>query len=329
MERQVNILEDFIEKWKNEDAFFLRYPEDSGIESVMFFTSIPVGNATYIYGKKFFAKERATYAGINHKSELVAIAVTGEDKAKDMLYIVDGFIFNLHERASYQLPLPERTMTFSDFCKQTNERINKEIVQPLYDSLPVTKEFTEDEIEVCKQRTRQILLHNNTQAFAMPQINFEDANDIAAMLCGFIDLEQKAKEIFKTKEVGYKDKKAWDSKIKDFISKPEFIPEWERDLASALHYAADELKAANVTVEFEYNGVLGSGKTAPKHILNHLISNEGFSDYDFHSRKEGEKLLDTLGCCNSWGNRVLRCLHIKRIVYRNNVLFERNIDNNI
>ena len=124
---------------------------------------------------------------------------------------------------------------------------------------------------------------------------------------------------FQVKQKDWIAKKTIYEKTLELMKTPEIAYEWELAIVNGLR----SVDAKAVTVEFEFNEKIASGKISPECIFRILQEYDSFSSYNFETQKQGEILLNYLGAGNYWSSNRIKCEHIIKITYGKKVLYVR------
>lgn len=317
----MSLIVEFTEKVLNtEDSFSisLKHKEDSKDISCYFFIQGKVGNARYVYGINSW-NDDTFYAGIDKKPELVAIV------CDNTVYIVDEIFLKTYRYFGgvNTIELPANVRRFDEVVTEMNRYAIDKYFSEFYESLE-SEEITEEYVlNDCKKKAREYL-------FAKEQLTvFEDevpaniftTDDIAKIICGFMNMEEETNRRLIEKKDKWVDVKSISGKIREYMKLPDTVLDWEMDIAGGLR----SIDAKTVTVEFEMNGKKASGKISPRVIRNALETNDYFCSFNFEVCKQGEALIKALNAGqHHWDDNVLRCTHITKITYGKKVLYERN-----
>lgn len=280
---------------------------DKSCRSYYHFLQSNVGNARYIYGVSNYRNEKFI-SGLKLKPELVAI-VSGEK-----IYIVNNFFLNIYSCGTTDILLPDN-VTFLD-CKEANTYIRNVIFPEFYKKLEVTEVENEHE---CKKTARRIVLSNTTfREFDLDGIF--NLQDVANMLCGFVDINEESVRRLEKDRDYYIRRKSTDAKIREYLKDPTIAADWELKIAEGL----SSVEAKTVTVQFELNNKRASEKIEPDIVIRKMTENDCFSSYDFEVTKRGKQLINELGA-GEWcrDKNALRCSNITKITYGKRVLYER------
>ena len=306
----MTLLEQFKDKVLNTKGSFKLNDENKYFS----FTRCTNGNAEYIYGYyKFYDRD---FSNIDIKYNLVAIL----DKTEQIIYIVGEYMFNI--KFSKDFIYPAGCVGFNDYVVEKNKYFQNVLFRRYYDSIEVDINSVTDEecINTQKKQARFIILSGNEMV--LPKFNNDfTSNDIAKMICGYMNIEDEANERFEYNKGWLIKTKLGNELAKKYITEKSVIEDWEIELARSIN----NLKANYVNVEFNFNGNVGSEKIDPKYIIRTLINNDYFAGCYFATSKGGDKLLKNLGAANIYNKRDtwLTCKHITKITYGRKTLYER------
>lgn len=306
----MTLLEQFKDKVLNTKGSFKLNDENKYFS----FTRCTNGNAEYIYGYyKFYDGD---FSNIDIKYNLVAIL----DKTEQIIYIVGEYMFNI--KFSKDFIYPAGCVGFNDYVVEKNKYFQNVLFRRYYDSIEVDINSVTDEDFINSQKRAARISILSGDDVTLPKFNHMfTSNDIAKMICGYVNIEDEANERFaNTREFIIKTKLRQEL-IKKYIEEKSVVEDWKIELARSIN----NLKANYVNVEFNFNGNIGTEKIDPKKIIRILIDNDYFSDYNFATSKSGDKLLKTLGVSNTYNKREtwLTCKHITKITYGRKTLYER------
>ncbi len=382
----MTLLEQFKDKVLNTEGSF-RLEWNGWFYSFMRCTN---GNAEYIYREYKFKNKDFSEINLNYK--LAAIV----DKNTKVIYVIDEYIFN--RNFNKEFVYPNGCVNFNDYVVEKNKYFQNVLFRNYYDSIEVdinsvtdedfinsqkraarisilsgnemvlpkfNNDFTSNDIAkmICgymniedeanerfeynkgwliktklgnelakKYITDEDFINSQKRAARISILSGDDvtlpkfnhmftSNDIAKMICGYMNIEDEANERFaNTREFMIKTKLRQEL-IKKYIEEKSVVEDWKIELARSIN----NLKANYVNVEFNFNGNIGTEKIDPKKIIRILIDNYYFSDYNFATSKSGDKLLKTLGVSNTYNKREtwLTCKHITKITYGRKTLYER------
>ena len=306
----MTLLEQFKDKVLNTKGSFKLNDENKYFS----FTRCTNGNAEYIYGYyKFYDRD---FSNIDIKYNLVAIL----DKTEQIIYIVGEYMFNI--KFSKDFIYPAGCVGFNDYVVEKNKYFQNVLFRRYYDSIEVDINSVTDEecINTQKKQARFIILSGNEMV--LPKFNNDfTSNDIAKMICGYMNIEDEANERFEYNREWLIKAKLGNELVKKYITEKSVVKDWEIELARSIN----NLKANYVNVEFNFNGNVGTEKIDPKYIIRTLINNDYFAGCYFATSKGGDKLLKNLGAANIYNKRDtwLTCKHITKITYGRKTLYER------
>lgn len=306
----MTLLEQFKDKVLNiEGSFKLNYKD-------MYYSFMRCvnGNAEYIYGD--FKCGDDDFSDTDLKYVLTAIV----DRTTKMIYIVDKYTFC--ENFRKEIIYPEGCVSFNEYVAEKNKYFLEVLFRNYYDNIKVDIGSVTDEefIKTQKKRARVFILSGDE--IALPKFNYTfTSNNIAKMICGYMNIEDEANERFEYNKGWLIKTKLGNELAKKYITEKSVIEDWEIELARSIN----NLKANCVNVEFNFNGNVGSEKIDPKEIIRILIDNYYFDYYYFATSKGGDKLLKNLGATNEFNKRDtwLTCKHITKITYGRKTLYER------
>lgn len=306
----MTLLEQFKDKVLNTEGSF-RLEWNGWFYSFMRCTN---GNAEYIYREYKFKNKDFSEINLNYK--LAAIV----DKNTKVIYVIDEYIFN--RNFNKEFVYPNGCVNFNDYVVEKNKYFQNVLFRNYYDSIEVDINSVTDEdfINSQKRAARISILSGNEMV--LPKFNNDfTSNDIAKMICGYMNIEDEANERFEYNKGWLIKTKLGNELAKKYITEKSVVKDWEIELARSIN----NLKANYVNVEFNFNGNVGTEKIDPKYIIRTLINNDYFAGCYFATSKAGDKLLKNLGAANIYNKRDtwLTCKHITKITYGRKTLYER------
>lgn len=310
----MRLIDKFVEKVLNELLSFnivMKKEKTEGDITYHFIQSI-VGKARYIYGICDYWDDKF-YSKLDLKPELVAIVSDGT------VYIVNEYFFGVDEWSKHKDSLPENTVGFDAVVEKENEYVKDVIFPELYKGIRVN-EINDSDLISCKKRARSILFSKDIVFTEEKPESIFNENDVANMLCGFIDdIGTEAKRRFEAKKDYWINAKSVNQKIIELMQDENTAEKWEFEIAEGLR----NVDAKTVVVEFELNGKKASAKINPDTVLDKLINNDYFNNYSFEVAKHGSELIQKLGAAEweSENGEVLRCKHISKITYKKKDLY--------
>ena len=309
----MRLIDEFVKKALVETGSFniVMKAMYSDKETTYHFMQDNVGKARYIYGA--YSLDKTFYSSLNTKWKLVAIVSDG------MVYIIDKFFMEVYLQDAV---LPEKTVKIDDIVWEKNEYIKNSVFPEFYNRLETDEAKRNINPLTCERDARKYLLSDDPY---IPNIQVDrmfTTEDITNMLYGFIDMDQEAKNRLEKDRESFTTQKAINQTIAELMERKKGVENWELEIAEGLR----SVDAKTVTVEFELNGNIASGKIEPRHIRRILIDRDYFSGYYFVTTRSGKKLLATLGAAEWMGKDskpVLTCKNIKRITYGKKELYVR------
>lgn len=241
-------------------------------------------------------------------------------KNTKVIYVIDEYIFN--RNFNKEFVYPNGCVNFNDYVVEKNKYFQNVLFRNYYDSIEVDINSVTDEdfINSQKRAARISILSGNEMV--LPKFNNDfTSNDIAKMICGYMNIEDEANERFEYNKGWLIKTKLGNELAKKYITEKSVVKDWEIELARSIN----NLKANYVNVEFNFNGNVGTEKIDPKYIIRTLINNDYFAGCYFATSKAGDKLLKNLGAANIYNKRDtwLTCKHITKITYGRKTLYER------
>lgn len=316
----MKLIDEFVKKVLSTNESFVIHNNDRGSKMHYSFMQCRVGNGKYIYGKHEF-NENALF-NIEDTYEIVAIV------SNKKIYLTNIYFFG--SLYSHPGSLPENVERLD--CEKENEYAKNSLFPKFYDSLDITGPVDANFIRTCRDAARENLLYCKDKSFGWEEIYpLEDLfseQDKADMLCGLINIDEEAKKRFEVKRESYTAKKQYQQKVKEFMDDPSTAEKWELEIARALK----ETDAQTVTVEFELNGKIASGKLSPRAVMNALVYKHCFRSYNFANGNLGKKLFQELGASDDrlgasddrHSNNSITCSNITKITYNRKDLYVRN-----
>lgn len=181
----MTLLEQFKDKVLNtEGSFGLDW--NGWVYSFMRCTN---GNAEYIY-REYKLKDN-DFSEINLNYKLAAIV----DKNTKVIYVIDEYIFN--RNFNKEFVYPNGCVNFNDYVVEKNKYFQNVLFKNYYDSIEVDINSVTDEdfINSQKRAARISILSGNEMV--LPKFNNDfTSNDIAKMICGYMNIEDEANERF-------------------------------------------------------------------------------------------------------------------------------------
>lgn len=308
----MKLIEEFREKVLNsQGSFVIIEPEKNG-GKIFYFVQGNVGKARYVYGCQGY-KNINFYSDISRELELLAIVLGSR------IYVCDGFPFNAQLYNADGIPLPEGVFRFADIVKRANDYVRDVVFPEFYSNLEVYYK-TDINPEYCRTAARRIIFSGMGGVGVPVYMDMFNAQDIADVLCGFMDFDKETRKRLEKEKDQWVRKKTIDAKIQELIASPETALPWERVIADRLR----DLNAKMVTAEFEMEGKKSSAKICPGIIINKMISESYFDYYNFITGKKGQELFKNLGVESYLlSKRILTCKNICKIMYKGKVLYER------
>lgn len=307
----MRLIDEFVNRVLTDEGSFVLIDKKDGCKDFKYiqFMQCKVGNGRYIYG--FYGWNPDFNISFKNEAELFAIVANGT------VYTVQDFLFNIW-RDEDRKNLPENHKYFSSERKEQNEYVRNVLFKEFYNNLEVNPIVDEGHLKECQKKARKIRL---TSGFGVEPVTIADIfneQETAKVLCGLIDLKKEAMQHFESNRDVWINNKAEHEKIKELVEVSVGVESWEIEMANGIN----SVDAMNVTVEFEFNNKKASAKMKPDRILNKLVQRDSFSDYDFTTYSQGEKLLKSLGADERWrSENNLRCEHISKITYGKKELY--------
>lgn len=304
-------LKEFKEKVLSTENPFLLNDESAKILCV----KVPIGQATYVYTMREWLDGKEIVTDISDNLEITAIA------KEDTIYIIQPY--QIMDKVTEEFP-ENMFRIDNEFREKIKLRIKKEVIDKMYEELdiPALSELKEDE---CKKIARWVLVYKkDINEYVEMRVNANigelSIQKFADSLCGVINLEELARDEFKTHQEMWKKIKAETERIKELVlKKPETVLEgYEQKIVDGLH----SVDAKAVQVEFLYNGKTATGKVNRDTILRILSQNDYFDSFSFTIMKNGEKIISELGAGTWRTDNPLMCKHIVKITYGKKVLYQ-------
>lgn len=300
---------------RERDSFLIKEVESDKSTKYYHFLQGNVGKARYIYGiyswedEKFYSKiEHGAY----EKYGLVAI-VRGKN-----VYVYDEIFLGVWDRRK-NTELPANVRFLSDVTNNKNKHVSDVVFRQFYDALKATEIEDEGTLKLCMTEARKILFSKDGVLEEKKLDPMFNEQDIANMLCGFVNIDNEALRRLEKDIDSWILKKSVYEKIKALVESEEVAETWELAIAKGLR----SVDAKTVTVEFEFKEKTGVAKIDVKKVLELLVGNGYFSDYDFVTRKMGKELFESLRASDSTFDKEnhLKCGHISKITYGTKILY--------
>ena len=272
-----------------------------------YFVKRTVGKAVFVYGEYFYKYREYS---LSAKLELYAIVSDGN------VYVVKTYDFY---NVKMEVECPENVFTFHQKMTEVNDYIRDVLFVKYYANLPI-RELTELEKSDVKVKVRMTVLYDGGIVDDLKLENVMKEESIVKLLCGELSIEGHANEYFEKYREGYITTKSYKHELQKLADEKYNVQEWEIELADALR----ALDAKTVTVDFNFEGQLGTEKVEKHTLLRELYNNSTFSHWDFANGKRGEELLKKLGTGRYHDERKeLKCEHIESVRYGRNVIFSK------
>lgn len=311
----MKLIEKFAEKvFNKEGSFTIEIPHNNEDRNRTYhFLQDKVGKSRYVYGISNYW-DANFYAQLDTKPKVIAIVV------EEKIYVVDIFFLEIYSYGNDKVVLPDNVLILNDYTAKQNEYISSILFPNFYAKLETDENSIQVSDKSLREKARSFMFSKNAD---LPDIELKSMfndQDIANMLCGFMDFNKEVSERFNEDRERWIEKKSTDEKIKSLMENPEISDSWEIEIANGIR----SVEAKTVTVEFELNGKAASIKINPETIIRKMINNDYFSGYDFEIAKRGDELINELGAEEWWNNEnALRCKHITKIVYGKKELYVR------
>lgn len=305
----MDLIVEFINKVLVEDGSFTMKEKESPFDSEGRYSFVQerVGDAKFVYGERGYSEEFVT--SLKKKFEILAIV------AREKVYFINKFFFGfwLKDFSDY-----EKAEDFCSYIEEVNAYANSEVWPIFYENLERVETQQEKE---CRRKARKALLSANPEFWITEPMGISfNEQDVIKILCGLMSAEEEAKRRLEEDREDWCCVKARIERMKELMASPdELCQDWEIALAKGLN----SVDAKNVTAEFTMGGNTASAKIEPEKILNTLMERNKFSDWDFATNVQGEKLFEALGATYWWEGKPLKCEHISKITYGKKVLYER------
>lgn len=311
----MKLIEKFAEEvFNKEGSFTIEIPHNGKDGNKTYhFLQDKVGKARYVYGISNYWNANF-YAQLDTKPKVIAIVVEGK------IYVVDIFFLEIYSYRNDKVVLPDNILILNDYTAKQNDYISNILFPNFYEKLETDENSVQESDKSLREKARSFMFSKNVD---LPNVELKpmfNDQDIANMLCGFMDFNKEVSERFNEDGERWIEKKSTDEKIKALMGNPEIADSWEIEIANGIR----SVEAKTVTVEFELNGKAASIKINPETIIRKMINNDYFSGYDFEIAKRGDELIGELGA-GEWRNdeNALRCKHITKIVYGKKELYVR------
>lgn len=211
---------------------------------------------------------------------------------------------------------------FTDILKSANNYVRNVVFPKFYSGLEISDDVKIN-LNYCIVSARRITLsgEDSTESTGVPEYHdMFNEQDIAVMLCGFIDFgKESVKRLLEEKE-HWINEKATDTKIQELIENPETVLSWEKAIADGLR----GVNAKTVLAEFETCGKKSAAKTCSDAIINKMAGNGYFDYYNFLTDKKGRELLEELVIDDKTEDeKYLTCKDISKIMYIGKALYVR------
>ena len=311
----MRLIEKFAEQvLNNKGSFTIEIPHKNEDRNRTYhFFQDEVGKAKYVYGISNYW-DANFYAQLETKPEIIAIV------SEEKIYVVDIFFLGIYSYGNEKVILPDNILILNDYTAKQNEYISNIVFHNFYAKLETDEKSVQESDKSLKERARSFMFSKNVD---LPNVELKpmfNNQDIANILCGFVDFNKEVNERLNAEKEYWIIKKSTDKKIKSLTESPEIADSWELEIANGIR----SVEAKTVTVEFELNGKAASIKINPETIIRKMIKDDYFSEYDFEIAKKGDELIKNLGA-GKWCNdeNALRCKHITKIVYGKKELYVR------
>lgn len=226
-------------------------------------------------------------------------------------------IFFIRWWDKYGLSMPEDVFLFEEIVKQANSYVKNKVFPEFYSNLEIPSGVTVN-TEQRLANARSIIFSGKDRIDIPECDDFFTTQDIANMLCGFIDFgKESVKRLLEEKE-RWINKKAVNTKIQELIEKQGTVLPWEKEIADKLLAVGAKV----VNVEFKSGDKKATAKICPDIIINKMITKYSFSYWDFSTNKSGRKLFEDLDINNRL-EKCLTCRNINKIMYRGKILYTK------
>lgn len=319
-EMKQKLITEFVNKVLHDNGSF----ELQDNEYIYHFMRDKIGKAEYIYGIDEFisadVKSQNGFANVDNSPKLVAIV------SNEFIYIVSYLFCYIYNKD--RVKLPQNCMWFTDYVEELNNYYKMTILPLFYDDLETEPIKDEKTIEHCKieAHRRQLTGKCDDKYDGLYLPSYSDKitqNEVAGSLCGLIDIDVLMQDKLQYgKEFMCKFKRQ-NEYILSLIETSTTVELYEIDIANALNGIKDTAKTLNV--EFTKNGKVGTGKISPAKVIDKLVNNDYFSEYDFANTTNGEILLMLLEVPH-WAEEKEKYLYtsdITKITYGRKIIYSR------
>lgn len=308
----MRLIDEFVKKALVETGSFniVMKAMYSDKETTYHFMQDNVGKARYIYGA--YSLDKTFYSSLNINWKLVAIVSDG------IVYLTDKIFMEVYPQDAV---LPEKTVKIDDVVLEKNEHIENSVFPEFYNGLETDEAKRNINPLTCEKKAREYLLSHDPYIPNIQVNRMFITEDIAKMLCGFMNMELEVKNRLEGERRLFTEQKAVTQIIAELVKDKKGVEDWELEIAEGLR----KVEAKAVTVEFELNGNIASGKIERWDISRHLIDRSYFSEVSFNNTKQRKELFSVLGA-GTWSGQwkpLLRCKNIKRITYGKKELYVR------
>lgn len=305
----MKLIEKFKKKVLNSQNSFVIDHSEKNINKTCYFVQGVVGKAQYVYGCCNY-NDNKFYSDIDLELKLVAII------RDNKIYIWDEYFFT-GWWDKYELQLLENVFLLEEIVKRANGYVKNVVFSEFYLKLEIPGDVAVN-VELCQAKARRIIFSGKDKADVPECGNLFIQQDIANMLCGFIDFDKEVIKKLEMKKNQWMQKKAVNTKIQELIEKQGTVLPWEKEIADRLLAAGAKM----VTAEFESEDKKATAKICPDIIINKMITGDSFSYWDFSTGKSGMELFKELGIDNRL-KECLTCRNINKIMYRGNILYTK------
>lgn len=308
----MSLIEKFKEKVLNSQDSFVITDSRKGSYRVYYFVQGNAGKARYVYG--YYSYRNANFcSGIKNELKLLAIIRDGK------IYVCDEFFFDIWQCEYNGILLPEAVFKFTGIVRRANDYVRDVVFPEFYSGLEVCEDADID-LDRYVPAARKIIFFGMDSAGIPEYQDMFSEQDIADMLCGFMDFDKETGKRLGEEKDKWLKKKAINMKIQELIESPEIALPCEKAIADGLR----SVTAKMVVAEFKVGDKKSAAKICPDIIINKMISNNYFDYYNFITDKKGLELFEELDVDINFGSKKsLTCNDISKITYGRKELYVR------
>ena len=306
---RTSILEKFLQQAVSKEPF--HFTENDRIYD---FLQNTVGTARVFYARTFDKNEDGKEAiCFDFDSEYKPVAIISADNT---VYLMSPQYFDIYSGDEQALLAMYENVEFYQTEYENQCRIAADRFFPVF--LACVADAEPYSATAVSEEARDILFHKKPKYTVQPPARILSEMDCIRCICGISNMQNLVFQNLTAEINRWIDEKGFAKAVNELIESGDAAEAWELKLAEAI----SSVSAKTLTVTFELNGNTAAGQIPHSCVLDKLVCDGNFWEFDFTVYKKGEALFSELGADHL--DNPLTCRNIKAIYYLGKEIYNKD-----